>query len=233
METLKLALQQLRNIVFLTGAGVSVPSGIPDYRSKNGLYQRSEGRQPEYLLSEQCLMNEPDLFYSFVKTKMYYPGAKPNIIHQKIAMMEQSFHKQVTTITQNIDGLHEAAGAKDVVNFHGSLSNCYCIRCGAEVRAEDYLKSNVHANCGGMIRPDVVLYGEGIQAEAFERAVSAVRHAELIVIVGTSFQVSPFCHLIDYRNPEVQVFAINKNPLELNIPFVMVTGDAAQVFQEV
>ncbi|WP_239253676.1 NAD-dependent protein deacylase [Listeria ilorinensis] len=228
--TFEKAIQAARKIVFLTGAGVSVPSGIPDYRSKGGLY--SGVRQPEYLLSEQCLKREPDMFYEFVKNNLYYPDAMPNVIHQKMAEIEQLTDKTVTIITQNIDGLHEKAGSKQVVNFHGSLYDCYCQKCGQNIPSDVYLQSDRHENCGGIIRPAVVLYGEAIDQRVIEASLAAVSAADLLVIVGTSFQVSPFCNLIDYRQSDAQIVAINREPLALQVPFTMLTADAAVVFAE-
>lgn len=228
-EQLRTAVRAANRIVFLTGAGVSVPSGIPDYRSKNGLYAGKHN--PEYLLSEACLANEPDVFYQFVTQNMYYPDAKPNPIHFKMAEIGET--KPVTVITQNIDGLHEAAGSKSVVDFHGSLYHCYCMKCGQTVPAETYLESDTHQNCGGRIRPDVVLYGEGIDPDAIEQAIQALQNADLVVIAGTSFKVSPFCNLIDYRNPEASIFAVNKEPISLPFRYTMIEADAMTVFKKI
>lgn len=150
------------------------------------------------MLSHTCLVREPEKFYQFVTENMYYPDAEPNAIHTKMAEIEAE--KDVTIITQNIDGLHEKAGSKKVVNFHGSLYHCYCQKCGMSVTAEEYLKSDIHSGCGGVIRPDVVLYEEAIPESAIDQSLAAIRQADLIVIVGTSFRVSPFCNLTDYRN---------------------------------
>nr|WP_167630006.1 NAD-dependent protein deacylase [Listeria valentina] len=229
MEQLRTAVRAANRIIFLTGAGVSVPSGIPDYRSKNGLYAGKHN--PEYLLSEACLANEPDVFYQFVTQNMYYPDAKPNPIHFKMAEIGET--KPVTVITQNIDGLHEAAGSKSVVDFHGSLYHCYCMKCGQTVPVGTYLESDIHQNCGGRIRPDVVLYGEGIDPDAIEQAIQALQNADLVVIAGTSFKVSPFCNLIDYRNPEASVFAVNKEPIPLPFRYTMIEADAMTVFKKI
>ena len=122
------AINESKSITFLTGAGVSTPSGIPDYRSLKGIYQGIE--QPEYLLSHKAMVHEPQKFYSFVK-KIYHPNAQPNVIHTEIARLEK--HKKVWTVSQNIDGLHEKAGSQQLVNFHGTLYHCYCRKCGKEV----------------------------------------------------------------------------------------------------
>ncbi|EEJ0014465.1 NAD-dependent protein deacylase [Listeria innocua] len=229
MNNLKEAIKQAEHIVFLTGAGVSVPSGIPDYRSKNGLYAGMSS--PEYMLSHTCLVREPEKFYQFVTENMYYPDAVPNTIHRKMAEIEAE--KNVTVITQNIDGLHEKAGSKKVVNFHGSLYHCYCQKCGRSVSASDYLQSDIHADCGGVVRPDVVLYEEAISESAIDRSLAAIREADLIVIVGTSFRVSPFCNLTDYRNKKARIFAVNKERISLPYPFEMIENDAVKVFAEI
>ncbi|EOI6975346.1 NAD-dependent protein deacylase [Listeria monocytogenes] len=229
MNKLNEALKKAEHIVFLTGAGVSVPSGIPDYRSKNGLYAGMSS--PEYMLSHTCLMREPEKFYQFVTENMYYPNAVPNMIHTKMAEIEME--KDVTIITQNIDGLHEKAGSKKVVNFHGSLYHCYCQKCGMSVTAQEYLKSDIHTDCGGIIRPDVVLYEEAISESAIDQSLAAIRQADLIVIVGTSFRVSPFCNLTDYRNKKARIFAVNKERISLPYPFEMMESDALKVFAEI
>ncbi|EAC8434553.1 NAD-dependent protein deacylase [Listeria monocytogenes] len=229
MNKLNEALKKAEHIVFLTGAGVSVPSGIPDYRSKNGLYAGMSS--PEYMLSHTCLVREPEKFYQFVTENMYYPNAVPNMIHTKMAEIEME--KDVTIITQNIDGLHEKAGSKKVVNFHGSLYHCYCQKCGMSVTAQEYLKSDIHTDCGGIIRPDVVLYEEAISESAIEQSLAAIRQADLIVIVGTSFRVSPFCNLTDYRNKKARIFAVNKERISLPYPFEMMESDALKVFAEI
>ncbi|HCE1179234.1 TPA: NAD-dependent protein deacylase [Listeria innocua] len=229
MNNLKEAIKQAEHIVFLTGAGVSVPSGIPDYRSENGLYAGMSS--PEYMLSHTCLVREPEKFYQFVTENMYYPDAVPNTIHRKMAEIEAE--KNVTVITQNIDGLHEKAGSKKVVDFHGSLYHCYCQKCGRSVSASDYLQSDIHADCGGVVRPDVVLYEEAISESAIDQSLAAIREADLIVIVGTSFRVSPFCNLTDYRNKKARIFAVNKERISLPYPFEMIENDAVKVFAEI
>ncbi|EAC9069827.1 NAD-dependent protein deacylase [Listeria monocytogenes] len=229
MNKLNEGLEKAERIVFLTGAGVSVPSGIPDYRSKNGLYAGMSS--PEYMLSHTCLVREPEKFYQFVTENMYYPDAEPNAIHTKMAEIEAE--KDVTIITQNIDGLHEKAGSKKVVNFHGSLYHCYCQKCGMSVTAQEYLKSDIHSGCGGVIRPDVVLYEEAISESAIDQSLAAIRQADLIVIVGTSFRVSPFCNLTDYRNKKARIFAVNKERISLPYPFEMMESDAVKVFAEI
>lgn len=211
-------------VTFLTGAGVSTASGIPDYRSLQGVYQGLEA--PEYLLSRDCLLAEPEKFYRFVKN-LYHPQALPNVIHQKIAALEK--HNDVWTVSQNIDGLHQKAGSRNLVNFHGSLYHCHCRKCGAKIPWQDYLESDRHKECGGQIRPEIVLYGEGFNQETLDAAVNAVSQAELLVIVGTTFQVHPFCDLIHYA-PEAEILAINQTALALPRAFTMVQCSGEEVF---
>lgn len=220
-------IQQAQKITFLTGAGVSTPSGVPDYRSLKGVYQGIE--EPEYLLSHECLIREPAKFYAFVK-HLYHEEARPNIIHQKIAELEQT--KDTWVVSQNIDGLHQAAGSHHLVNFHGSLYDCYCRKCGQSVAWQEYLKSDQHTGCGGQVRPAIVLYGEGFDDNVIQQAIAAVQNAELIVIVGTSFQVHPFCDLIYEKRSDARVLVINQTPIQLagNYPFVQVDG--ATVFDQ-
>lgn len=216
-----------QKITFLTGAGVSTPSGVPDYRSLTGVYQGKEA--PEYLLSRQAMLSEPAKFYQFVKA-IYHPTAQPNIIHQELAALETLAHTWV--ISQNIDGLHEAAGSQHLVNFHGSLYNCYCRKCQKAVPWQEYLISDQHTACGGQIRPAIVLYGEGFGKMVLDQAVEAVTAADLLVIVGTSFQVHPFCDLIEYKQKQAQILVINQTAISLPLEYDFYQGDGAGVFEE-
>ncbi len=219
-------IEQAQKIVFLTGAGVSTASGVPDYRSLSGIYQGIE--RPEYLLSQTCMSNEPEKFYSFVKT-MYHPNAQPNSIHLKMAELERV--KAVGVISQNIDGLHKAAGTQHLVNFHGDLYECYCRKCGQTLLAKEYLLSDQHAQCGGQIRPNIVLYEEGLDEQVIATSIKEVAAAELIVIVGTSFQVHPFCDLIHYASKQAEVLVINQTAIPLNQQAYFLKEDAIQVFE--
>ncbi|MGX7245872.1 NAD-dependent protein deacylase [Enterococcus quebecensis] len=218
-------IQQARKITFLTGAGVSTASGVPDYRSLSGIYQGIE--RPEYLLSQTCLIEEPDKFYSFVKT-LYHPKVQPNLIHLKMAELEKT--KETWVISQNIDGLHTAAGTQHLVNFHGDLYDCYCRLCGQKVAATAYLVSDRHEQCGGQIRPNIVLYEEGLSQQSVETSIEAVASAELVVIVGTTFQVHPFCDLIHYAADTAKVLVINQTPIKLNKEAYFFKEDATNIF---
>lgn len=216
-----------KKITFLTGAGVSTASGIPDYRSLQGVYQGLE--RPEYLLSHECMVAEPQKFYDFVMN-LYHPEAEPNIIHRKMAELEQE--KAVWVVSQNIDGLHQQAGSQHLVNFHGDIYHVYCRKCGQTVPYQEYLTSDVHQDCGGQLRPGIVLYGEGFTDDVLQQAVAAVHQAELIVVVGTTFQVHPFCDLIDYRGDSAEIIAINQTPVSMMAPFSMVQCAGEDVFEK-
>lgn len=219
-------IRQSQHLVFMTGAGVSVPSGIPDYRSLDGIYHGVD--QPEYLLSHRCLMNEPQKFYQFVKN-LYHPDARPNIIHKKMAELETK--QEVTVISQNIDGLHQAAESQQVINFHGSLYHCYCLKCGQTVSVSEYMTSDQH-HCGGQIRPDVVLYEEALNQEALSLSVNALEKADVIVVVGTSLKVYPFSGLIQYRSPHSELIVVNREEVSLLDDYLMVTELAESFFEE-
>ncbi len=220
-------LNKEQKITFLTGAGVSTVSGVPDYRSLSGIYHGLE--RPEYLLSHTCMKREPEKFYTFVKT-LYHPDAKPNVIHQKMAQLEQT--KGSWIVSQNIDGLHRQAGSQQVVDFHGNLYDCYCQKCGRTVSYQDYLKNETHNGCGGQIRPAIILYEEGLDEHAINQAIQAVEAADLIVIVGTSFQVHPFCDLINYAKVTAKIVAINQTPITMNRAFYYLEENAKNIFEK-
>lgn len=215
-------------VVFMTGAGVSTPSGIPDYRSKGGLYTSSGLKTPEYLLSSENLQQNPQDFYEFVTKNMYYPQALPNIIHKKIA---QITNEKGMIITQNVDKLDTLAGAKNIIEFHGNLYDIYCQTCGEKVNYHEYLQDYHHQKDGGILRPDIVLYGEGIKTETINNSVRAIKKADLIVIVGTSFQVYPFAGLLEYKNSNAKVIAINKEKLSNSSGISTIIADAKNIFQ--
>lgn len=217
-----------KRIVFLTGAGVSTASGIPDFRSANGLY--TQDKNAEYYLSHRYFSSDPEGFYEFCKKNLYFPDAKPNVIHKKQAALTNQ--DRATVITQNIDDLYEEAGTTHLIDFHGNLYHVYCEKCGETVPVADYLKSRLHAKDGGSLRPDIVLYDEGIKQDDIMNSVRAMQSADLVVIVGTSMKVYPFAGLLEYRNPNAQVLAINQQKLNLPCEFTMVQTDATKFFDE-
>ena len=225
-------IQQLFNnakrIVFLTGAGVSTASGIPDFRSANGLY--TQDKNAEYYLSHRYFSSDPEGFYEFCKKNLYFPDAKPYVIHKKQAALTNQ--DRAAVITQNIDNLYEEAGTTHLIEFHGNLYHVYCEKCGETVPVADYLKSRLHAKDGGSLRPDIVLYDEGIKQDDIMNSVRAMQSADLVVIVGTSMKVYPFAGLLEYRNPNAQVLAINQQKLNLPCEFTMVQTDATKFFDE-
>lgn len=217
-----------KHIAFLTGAGVSTASGIPDFRSPNGLYTKN--KNAEYYLSHRYFESDPDGFYQYAKDNLYFPDAKPNVIHTKIA--DFANQDRATVITQNIDNLHEKAGTRHVIDFHGNLYRVYCEKCGQSVDWHEYLKSRVHSTDGGPLRPDVVLYDEGIKQADIINSIQVMQSADLVVVVGTSMVVYPFAGLMEYRNPHAQVIAVNQQALNFSFPFKMIKGDAVKFFEE-
>ncbi len=229
MDTqIQTAFDDAKHIVFLTGAGVSTASGIPDFRSANGLY--SQNQNAEYYLSHRYFASDPEGFYEFCKKNLYFPDAKPNVIHEKQAVLTQQ--DRATVITQNIDNLYEEAGTKYLVDFHGNLYHVYCEKCGQTVPVEEYLKSRIHKLDDGPLRPDIVLYDEGIKQQNIIDAVKAMQTADLVVIVGTSMKVYPFAGLLEYRNKNAKVIAINRQKLSFSFDFEMVQEDATKFFEE-
>lgn len=224
----KTDIEAATHITFLTGAGVSTHSGIPDYRSKNGIYD-GVSESPETILSAETLYNRPEFFYKFVMDNMYFPTAKPNQIHQKIAKL---CNQKGDLITQNVDGLDKKAGNKHVTEFHGSLYEIYCTKCHHPVTYEEYAKSYQHQNCGGIIRPGIVLYGESINGDNLGKSVNALQNSDLIIISGTSFVVYPFAQLLTYRQSNAKVWAINKTAIPAN-DISAIIGDALDVFTQI
>lgn len=227
MHDLVQALQKAKQIVFLTGAGVSTHSGIPDYRSKTGLYANQA--DPEYLLSHEHLETDPKGFYDFVQAKMYFPEAKPNVIHEEIAEL---CRKKGVLVTQNVDGLDKKAGNPHVIEFHGNLYQIYCEKCGQQFTYEEYTKSYLHEKDGGLIRPKIVLYGETIDPTVLQQSLEAVSAADIIMIVGTSFRVYPFAQLLQYRPQSTPVYVVNREPIPASTDLHLIQGDALTVFQD-
>ncbi len=188
-----------KNIVFFGGAGVSTESGIPDFRSVDGLYNRKYDYPPEEILSHSFFERHTEYFYNFYRDKMLFLDAKPNSAHLKLAELERA-GKLSAVITQNIDGLHQKAGSKNVFELHGSVHRNYCRRCRKLYDAE-YIKNSIgipRCECGGLIKPDVVLYEEGLDSATIEGAVNAISDADCLIVAGTSLNVYPAAGFIRY-----------------------------------
>ncbi|HCT91771.1 MAG TPA: NAD-dependent protein deacylase [Lachnospiraceae bacterium] len=198
------------NIVFFGGAGVSTESGIPDFRSVDGLYNQKYDYPPETILSHTFFMRRPGEFYRFYRDKMLVLDAEPNAAHKKLAELEQA-GKLRAVVTQNIDGLHQKAGSKAVYELHGSVLRNYCTKCGKFYDAEYMLRSEgvPACECGGTIKPDVVLYEEGLDTDTVNKSVAAIAAAQVLIVGGTSLAVYPAAGLIDYFHGD-KIVLINK-----------------------
>lgn len=199
--TLKKWIEESDNVVFFGGAGVSTESGIPDFRSVDGLYKQKYKYPPETIVSHTFLKRKTDEFFDFYREKMVAPAvsAKPNKAHIKLAELEKA-GKLKAIITQNIDGLHQAAGSKEVLELHGTVMKNYCEKCGRRYGVEAVTESTgiPKCECGGMIRPDVVLYEEGLDMDVMERAIRYINEADVLIVGGTSLVVYPAAGLIRY-----------------------------------
>ncbi len=232
IRTLINFIDESENIVFFGGAGVSTESGIPDFRSKDGLYNQHdvqfEAFSPEYLLSTDCLHAHPKVFFEFYRQKMNVDGIQPNVTHRVLAELEQ-MGKLSAVITQNIDGLHQKAGSQRVLELHGTTLRNYCERCKQPYPPEYIFESDEDVprcdKCGGMIRPDVTLYGENLPHEAFEQAYREIHRADMLMIAGTSLKVQPAAGLI-YEFTGKHLVVMNREPLDISL-----NGEEDLIFQ--
>ena len=234
VEQLKKIIGESNNIVFFGGAGVSTESGIPDFRSVDGLYHQKYDYPPETILSHTFYRRKPEEFFRFYKDKMLCLSAKPNAAHRKLAEWEKE-GKLKAVITQNIDGLHQAAGSKEVLELHGSVLRNYCEDCGAFYDAEYVLHTDGVPRCekcGGPVKPDVVLYEEGLNQETLEKAVRYIREADVLIVGGTSLVVYPAAGLIDYYRGN-KLILINKTPTARDqMADLVVTGSIGEIFSQ-
>ena len=213
------------NIVFFGGAGVSTESGIPDFRSTGGLYHQQWKYPPEVILSHTFYESNPEEFFRFYRAKMLAPDAKPNAAHRKLAEWEAA-GKLKAVITQNIDGLHQAAGSKNVLELHGSVHQNHCEKCG-KFYGLDYILSTEgvpRCSCGGIVKPDVVLYEEGLDQRTLEDSVMYLSRADMLIIGGTSLNVYPAAGLIRYYGGHTLVL-INKSPVAQDLAADLVITD--------
>lgn len=204
------------NIVFFGGAGVSTESGIPDFRSVDGLYNQKWKYPPETILSRSFFERDPAEYYRFHREKLVIDGVKPNRAHLRLAQLEQE-GKLKAVITQNIDGLHQAAGSKNVLELHGSILRAYCSRCRKPYPAETINKGSgvPRCSCGGVIRPDIVLYEEPLDNDTVRSAISYIRNADILIIGGTSLNVYPAAGLINYyRGKKLVLINLSETPYD-------------------
>ena len=236
-EILKSIIKESNSIVVFTGAGISVPSGIPDFRSANGIYNQktSINYRPEEIISHSFFMEHPDLFYEFYKEKMCYPKAKPNAAHKYFADLEKQ-GKNVTIVTQNIDNLHQEAGSSRVYELHGSVHRNYCERCGRLFGLDYVLKYDgvpMCDKCHGMVKPDVVLYEEPLDERTINLAISAIMTCDTLIIVGTSITVYPAAGFVRYFRGH-NLVVINKEETSYdNMCDLVINEDVVKVIENI
>ena len=234
ISALRALVQNARSIVFFGGAGVSTESGIPDFRSTDGLYHQQWKYPPEVILSHTFYESNPEEFFRFYRAKLLSPHAKPNPAHYKLAQWEQE-GRLTAVVTQNIDGLHQAAGSRRVLELHGSVHRNYCQRCG-KFHGLDFILSTEgvpRCACGGTVKPDVVLYEEGLDQAILEAAVKAIARADLLIIGGTSLNVYPAAGLIHYYRGD-KVVLLNRSPVSRDLAAdLVITDPIGQVLSQV
>lgn len=234
IAVLKKWISESDNIVFFGGAGVSTESGIPDFRSVDGLYNQKWKYPPETILSHSFFIHDPEEYYRFHHEKLGLSGAKPNRAHLRLAELERE-GKLKAVVTQNIDGLHQAAGSKCVLELHGSLLRAYCSRCGRPYPAEDMNSCTgvPRCSCGGVIRPDIVLYEEPLDEDVMSRAIKAISEAEVLIIGGTSLGVYPAAGLINYyRGNKLVLVNLSATPYDANADLI-IHEKIGEVFSQV
>ena len=229
-------IKESNNIVFFGGAGVSTASGVPDFRSATGLYNRENNSDysPEYMLSHEFFVNHPDKFMDYAKENLMIDGIKPNACHKALTKLED-VGKLKGIITQNIDSLHQKAGSKNVVELHGNLRDYYCTGCGKNFDLS-YIKNHdgkvLCDKCGGVVRPDIVLYGESLDQDALSYAVSLIASADVLIVGGTSLVVYPAAGLIDfYKGKKLVVINMDPTPKDKNADYLL-QGDISKIMDE-
>lgn len=227
-------IDESRNIVFFGGAGCSTESGIPDFRSVDGLYHQTYAYPPETILSHSFFLKNPEIFYQFHREKLVCPGVKPNPAHLKLAELEQA-GKLRAVVTQNIDGLHQAAGSKEVLELHGTIHRAYCSRCG-KTYPEDYIHYGEGVplcQCGGVVRPDIVLYEEGLDQNILQKSVDYIEEADILIVGGTSLVVYPAAGLLRYYKGNKLVL-INKDTTAYDAKAdLVIHGPIGQVLNQI
>lgn len=232
--TLREMVQSSGRIVFFGGAGVSTESGIPDFRSQDGLYHMKYAVPPERILSADYFFSHTAEFYRFYKEMMLPLWAKPNAVHNRLAEWERE-GKLLAVVTQNIDGLHQAAGSKRVFELHGSVHRNFCLKCGAPMSAEEVAACDgvPHCRCGGLIKPDVVLYGQPLDGETVQGAVEAILNADMLIVAGTSLTVYPAAGFVNcFRGKHLVLINRDETPLDHKCDLVIHRG-LGEVFSEI
>lgn len=224
-----------KNIVFFGGAGVSTASGIPDFRSQTGLYNRKNntGYSPEYMLSHEFLIDNPEGFSKYYKENLIYEDAEPSITHKVLARLE-NMGKLKAVVTQNIDSLHQMAGSKNVLEIHGNLRDYYCMNCGKQYEAKEILstKDANYCDCGGYIRPDVTLYGEGLNQDIVNQAVIAISNADILIIGGTSLVVYPAASFINFYRGNKCILINKEKGVNDEIADYLIHDDLEKFFRD-
>lgn len=233
MNGLQEIIDDSEKIVFFGGAGVSTESGIPDFRSVDGLYNQKYDYPPETIISHSFFARYPEEFYRFYRDKMIFPDAKPNDAHKKLAELEKC-GKLSAVVTQNIDGLHQMAGSKNVIELHGSVHRNYCTKCGKFYPLSAITESAgvPKCSCGGTIKPDVVLYEESLKTEDIERAVSEISAADTLIIGGTSLVVYPAAGLVRYFKGK-HLAVINKSEINANNAELVINDSIGKVMSKI
>ena len=232
VEKLKKWVSESNNIVFFGGAGVSTESGIPDFRSVDGLYNQKWKYPPETILSASFFQRNPEEYYRFHREKLVIEGVKPNRCHLRLAELERE-GKLKAVITQNIDGLHQAAGSKNVLELHGSILRAYCSRCRKAYDADlmNHGKGVPRCGCGGVIRPDIVLYEEQLDNDVMMRSIQYIRSADVLIVGGTSLKVYPAAGLINYyRGNKLVLITRSSTPADADL---VIHGKIGEVFSQV
>ncbi len=234
IEKFKSAVSESNYIVFFGGAGVSTESGIPDFRSTDGLYNQKYKYPPETMVSHTFYVQRTEEFFEFYKDKMLFPEAEPNAAHKKLAELEKE-GKLKAIVTQNIDGLHQKAGSKEVLELHGSVHRNYCTKCHKFFDLDYVIKSDGVPKCdecGGIIKPDVVLYEEGLDSSVIARTIDHISHADMLIIGGTSLVVYPAAGLIDYfKGKYLVVINMAPTPRDKNAD-ILINGKIGEVFSK-
>lgn len=236
INKVKELIKDSNNIVFFGGAGVSTASGVPDFRSATGLYNRENDSKysPEYMLSHEFFVDHPDEFMAYCKNNLMLEGIKPNKAHLALAKLEK-MGKLKGVITQNIDSLHQEAGSKNVIELHGNLRDYYCTKCGKSFDL-NYVKGFADVAtcdaCGGIVRPDIVLYGEGLDQNNISYAVNLIANADILIVGGTSLVVYPAAGLLDFYNGK-RLVLINKDPTSRDARAdYVIKGDISKIMDE-